>query len=166
MLFLKRKRNARLSLFSNLVIISVISDPILIHSSTCEHTLEFILLSYIVHFIYISMCTCSALWIHHKSEKVFIVRVIASVRRDGLTGWPRHRENRENREFGSYFFQTGKTQGILLWHREKFWDTGKIFFYDTGKNLDTGKIFDSDYWNKKYVYFFKFKNFLASLRSA
>ena len=29
-------------------------------------------------------------------------------------GWPRHRENRENREFGSYFFQTGKTQGILL----------------------------------------------------
>ena len=25
------------------------------------------------------------------------------------TGWPRHRENRE---FGSYFFQTGKTQGI------------------------------------------------------
>ena len=24
-------------------------------------------------------------------------------------GWPRHRENRE---FGSYFFQTGKTQGI------------------------------------------------------
>ena len=31
-----------------------------------------------------------------------------------LTGWPRHRENRENREFGSYFFQTGKTQGILF----------------------------------------------------
>ena len=29
-------------------------------------------------------------------------------------GWPRHKENRENREFGSYFFQTGKTQGILL----------------------------------------------------
>ena len=28
-----------------------------------------------------------------------------------LAGWPRHRENRE---FGSYFFQTGKTQGILL----------------------------------------------------
>ena len=27
------------------------------------------------------------------------------------SGWPR---NRENREFGSYFFQTGKTQGILL----------------------------------------------------
>ena len=27
------------------------------------------------------------------------------------TGWPRHRENRE---FDSYFFQTGKTQGILL----------------------------------------------------
>ena len=26
-------------------------------------------------------------------------------------GWPRHRENGE---FGSYFFQTGKTQGILL----------------------------------------------------
>ena len=31
-----------------------------------------------------------------------------------VSGWPRHRENRENREFGSYFFQTGKTQGILL----------------------------------------------------
>ena len=31
-----------------------------------------------------------------------------------MTGWPRHRENRENREFGSYFFQTGKTQGILI----------------------------------------------------
>ena len=28
---------------------------------------------------------------------------------DTTTGWPRHRENRE---FGSYFFQTGKTQGI------------------------------------------------------
>ena len=32
----------------------------------------------------------------------------------GRAGWPRPRENRENREFGSYFFQTGKTQGILL----------------------------------------------------
>ena len=31
-----------------------------------------------------------------------------------FSGWPRNRENRENREFGSYFFQTGKTQGILL----------------------------------------------------
>ena len=38
-------------------------------------------------------------------------------------------------EFGSYFFQTGKTQGIWLWHREKFWDTGKIFFYGTGKKF-------------------------------
>ena len=28
-----------------------------------------------------------------------------------LPGWSRHKENRE---FGSYFFQTGKTQGILL----------------------------------------------------
>ena len=28
-----------------------------------------------------------------------------------ITGWPRLRENRE---FGSYFFQTGKTQGILF----------------------------------------------------
>ena len=36
---------------------------------------------------------------------------------DTLPGWPRHRENRE---FGSYFFQTGKTQGILLQHRESF----------------------------------------------
>ena len=30
-------------------------------------------------------------------------------------------------EFGSYFFQTGKTQGILFWHREKFGNAGKIF---------------------------------------
>ena len=28
-----------------------------------------------------------------------------------MPGWPRHRENWE---FGSYFFQTGKTQGILF----------------------------------------------------
>ena len=34
------------------------------------------------------------------------------------SGWPWHRENRE---FGSYFFQTGKTQGILFWHRENIW---------------------------------------------
>ena len=40
----------------------------------------------------------------------------------GNAGWPRHRENRE---FGSYFFQTGKTQGNfaltqgkILRHRE------------------------------------------------
>ena len=38
------------------------------------------------------------------------VKTVQQVR----TGWPRHRENRENREFGSYFFQTGKTQGILF----------------------------------------------------
>ena len=31
-------------------------------------------------------------------------------------GWPQHRENRE---FGCQFFQTGKTQGIWLQHREK-----------------------------------------------
>ena len=30
---------------------------------------------------------------------------------EAYSGWPRHRENRE---FASYFFQTGKTQGILL----------------------------------------------------
>ena len=32
----------------------------------------------------------------------------------------------KNREFSFYFFQTGKTQGILFWHREKFANTGKI----------------------------------------
>ena len=42
----------------------------------------------------------------------------------GVTGWPWHRENNE---FGSYFFQTGKTQGIWFWHREKIANTGKIF---------------------------------------
>ena len=52
-----------------------------------------------------------------------------------ITGWPRHRENRE---FGSYFFQTGKLSEFCF-------DTGKIFFCYTGKNLDTGKIFDCDY---------------------
>ena len=46
-----------------------------------------------------------------------IVEVIVATRNFGFwklgrfSGWPRHRENRE---FGSYFFQTGKTQGILL----------------------------------------------------
>ena len=59
------------------------------------------------------------------------------------SGWPRHRENRENREFGSYFFQTGKTQE---------------FCSDTGKNLLTqGKYLDCDYL---YVNFFKFQKFL------
>ena len=33
------------------------------------------------------------------------------VLKNECTGWPQHRENRE---FGSYFFQTGKTQGILF----------------------------------------------------
>ena len=40
--------------------------------------------------------------------------VFGSMHAHALPGWPRHRENRENREFGSQFFQTGKTQGILL----------------------------------------------------
>ena len=40
-----------------------------------------------------------------KATKSPAVSVLAN------TGWPRHRENRE---FDSYFFQTGKTQGILL----------------------------------------------------
>ena len=35
-------------------------------------------------------------------------------------GWPRHRENRENREFGLTFYRQGK-------HREFCFDTGKIF---------------------------------------
>ena len=52
---------------------------------------------------------------------------------------------------------TGKTRNLVLTfsrqgkHREfcfdteKFWDTGKIFFCDIGKNVDTGKTFDRDY---------------------
>ena len=32
---------------------------------------------------------------------------------------------------------------------------GKYFSPDRGKNLDTGKIFDCDYYNKQYVYFFE-----------
>ena len=65
-----------------------------------------------------------------------------------LTGWPRHRESRE---FGSYFFQTGKTQGICFDTGKNFETQGKIlrhreiFFCDTGKNLDIGEIFDCDY---------------------
>ena len=85
--------------------------------------------------------------LHHENSRNLILEIgsINTVKAKLAfisSGWPRHRENRE---FGSYFFQTGKIQGILLWHREKFWDTGKIFFCDTGKNLDTGKIFDCDY---------------------
>ena len=49
----------------------------------------------------------------------------------GDSGWPQHRENRGNREFGSYFFQTGKTQGILLWHRENIflWHRENIWLW-------------------------------------
>ena len=39
------------------------------------------------------------------------------------SGWPRHRENRENREFGSYFFQTGNfvvTQGKVFETQGKY----------------------------------------------
>ena len=45
-------------------------------------------------------------------EVVFTKATVCPARQnlsDIFTGWPRHRENRE---FGSYFFQTGKTQGI------------------------------------------------------
>ena len=63
---------------------------------------------------------------------------------------------------------TGKTGNLVLTfsrqgkHREFCFDTGKKFetqgkyFSVTRKNLDTGKIFDCDYSNKKCVYFFKF----------
>ena len=44
-------------------------------------------------------------------SKLHIIRVATAQGKQGISGWPRHRENRE---FGSYFFQTGKTQGILL----------------------------------------------------
>ena len=60
---------------------------------------------------------------------------------------------------------TGKTGNLVLTfsrqgkHRE--------FCSDTGKNLLTqGKYLDCDYLHKKYVYFFKFQKFLASLHSA
>ena len=61
--------------------------------------------------------------------------------------------------------KTGKTGNLVLTfsrqgkHRE--------LCSDTGKNLLTqGKYLDCDYQHKKYVYFFKFQKFLASLRSA
>ena len=81
-----------------------------------------------------------------------------------VSGWPRHRENRE---FGSYFFQTGKTQGILLQHRESFWDTGKIFltvfinaksmflftyFQKNLASLHSASFFISNYYNMNYFY--------------
>ena len=43
-----------------------------------------------------------------------MITFIHNLRAGNSSGWPQHRENRENREFDSYFFQTGKTQGILL----------------------------------------------------
>ena len=57
---------------------------------------------------------------------VRLQHIASSLKKDKKTtpGWPRYRENRD---FGSYFFQTWKTQGILFWHREKFANTGKIF---------------------------------------
>ena len=45
------------------------------------------------------------------TRKSSCVKQVLSVRTGAPTGWPRHRENGK---FGSYFFQTGKTQGILL----------------------------------------------------
>ena len=50
-------------------------------------------------------------------EVYFVLRKCLEYLNICFTGWPR---NRENREFGSYFFQTGKTRGILLQHRENF----------------------------------------------
>ena len=55
---------------------------------------------------------------------LFSYKLLTSSGKVLKTGWPRHRENRE---FGSYFFQTGKTQGILFWHREKFGNTENIW---------------------------------------
>ena len=40
-----------------------------------------------------------------------------------VTRWPRHRENRE---FRHQFFQTGKTQGVKVQHRENFDNTGNF----------------------------------------
>ena len=81
----------------------------------------------------------------------------------GSSGWPRHRENRE---FGSYFFQTGKTQGILLWHRGKILrHRENIFLWHREKFRHRENIW---LWLLKWkvCLFFKFQNFLASLRSA
>ena len=65
----------------------------------------------------------ACLFLHILKKKLACLYLAYSTWND-CPGWPRHRENRE---FGSYFFQTGKTQGILFWHREKFANTGKIF---------------------------------------
>ena len=58
-----------------------------------------------------------------------ISKVLSFIFGISKSGWPRHRENRE---FGSYFFQTGKTQGIC----QKIL---KIWFY-TGNLPSTRKI--------------------------
>ena len=44
-------------------------------------------------------------------EGPFDGSAFGKIEKEMTSGWPRHRENRE---FGSYFFQTGKIQGILL----------------------------------------------------
>ena len=74
---------------------------------------------------FVHIFNCSYVPSNSKLANIWTVQSI-----QGQSGWPRHRENRE---FGSYFFQTGKTQGILFWHRENFSDTGKIFFVTQGK---------------------------------
>ena len=58
------------------------------------------------------------------------------------SGWPRHRDNRE---FGSYFFQTGKTQnfvvtqGKFLVHRENIFDC--IYYCKKHVSLHISSIF-------------------------
>ena len=96
-----------------------------------------------------------------------------------LSGWQRHRGNRE---FGSYFFQTGKTQGKYFdndCYYEKYASFGKFqnflqrhkgngefgsYFFQTGKTQ--GKYFDNDCYYEKYASFGKFQNFLAMFHLA
>ena len=79
---------------SELLIINYLLVPLSLSNSVC------IILSW------------STLELDRQQHYIFLPP--ANIVCEGYAGWPRHRENRENREFDSYFFQTGKTQGILL----------------------------------------------------
>ena len=84
-----------------------------------------------------------SLWKH-----VHISCIIAVVA-DTYTWWPRHRENRE---FGCYFFQTGKTHVIFCNTWKPFWNIGKFFWLHLSV--------------KKHASFHIFWKFLVSLCSA
>ena len=61
--------------------------------------------------LYLDFYQCDNVSLCH-NDPLSLVSSPAHLFSKTLLGLPRHRENRENREFESPFFQTGKTQGI------------------------------------------------------